>query len=78
MLQQLTRALSVENMSDKIQSLADAFNRAYWKATSTSDVQDYFHAALMARQLVLELGVKGVLHDKLLDPEYPNKYTLEK
>lgn len=62
----------------KAQKLADEFNRRYWKATATSKDTDYFDAVLIARQLVLELGSEKVLHDKLLDPEFANKYTLEK
>ena len=65
-------------VSEKAQMLTDEFNKTYWSAANSSDPDQYFQAVLLARQLVLELGLEGVLHDKLIDPEYTNKYTLEK
>lgn len=65
--------------SEKAQKLCDEFNRKYWSAMSSAEpVELLTEAALLARQLVVELGRQNLIHDKLLDPEYPNKYTLEK
>lgn len=71
--------------STKAQELADMFNKTYWlaaaqdvKPNQTDGLKLYRDASLLARQLVMVLGQNGILHDKLLDPEYPNKFTLEK
>lgn len=62
--------------TEKIQSLADDFNKTYWDAGTTSDPDKYFKACLLARQLVRALGEEKILHDKLLDYRYDVK-TLE-
>lgn len=62
----------------QVQKLTDEFNKKYWNAANTSDLKDWFEACLLARQLVVNLGREGIVHDKMLDPEFKNKYTLEK
>jgi len=65
-------------VSGLAQHLVDEFNKTYWVAASKSDSKLFFEAALIARQLILELGRENIVHDKLIDPDYTNKQTLIK
>lgn len=65
-------------VSELAQSLTDDFNKLYWKSALADDKSGMVDACYIARQLILELGRTGVLHDKMLDSDYPNKATLEK
>jgi hypothetical protein len=57
-------------VSNKIQDLADEFNRLYWNANVPfieCDCETMLQVALAGRQLVLEMGREKIIVDSLLN-----------